>query len=272
MLLTPSPRMPVLFLGHGSPMNVITDNPYREAWRVLGTQFGAQAGARWPRPRLVLCVSAHWLTHGWWLTGQEKPRTIHDFGGFPQALFDQQYPAPGAPEAAAQIGALLQDVPVGVDDREWGFDHGAWGVLLPMFPQADIPVIQLSLNWDAPPADHLALGRRLRPLRELGVLVVASGNTVHNLRAMRREATGFDAYDWAIEFDAGVARAIEQGNVEALADFEGQGEVARLAHPSYDHYLPLLHAAGAAQPGEPMEFFSADFQGASVGMRSVIWG
>lgn len=268
MALTHSPKMPVLFLGHGSPMNVITDNPYREAWRALGEQFGT----RWPRPRLILCVSAHWLTHGWWLTGQAQPRTIHDFGGFPQELFDQQYPAPGAPEDAAQISALLQDVPVGVDAREWGYDHGSWGVLKPMFPQADIPVLQLSLNWDAPPADHLALGQRLRPLRELGVLVIASGNTVHNLRAMRREATGFDAYDWAIEFDTRVGRLIEQHDDDALADFQALGEVARLSHPSYDHYLPLLHAAGAADATDPVSFFCADFQGASVAMRSVIWG
>lgn len=268
MTLRPSPKMPVLFLGHGSPMNVITDNPYREAWQALGAQFGS----RWPRPRLILCVSAHWLTHGWWLTGQAQPRTLHDFGGFPQELFDQQYPAPGAPEAAAEISALLQDVPVGVDAREWGYDHGSWGVLKPMFPEADIPVLQLSLNWDAPLADHLALGRRLRPLRELGVLVVASGNIVHNLRAMRREAPAHDAYDWAIEFDTRIGQSIERGDLGALADFQAFGEIARLSHPSYDHYLPLLHAAGAAQADEPVEFFSADFQGASIAMRSVIWG
>lgn len=268
MSLSPSPKLPVIFLGHGSPMNVITDNPFREAWRELGEAFGI----RWPRPRLILCVSAHWLTHGWWLTGQERPRTIHDFGGFPDELFAQQYPAPGSPEAAEEIAGMLADLGVGMDRQEWGLDHGSWGVLKPMFPQADIPVIQLSLNWDAPPADHLAMGRRLRPLRERGVLIVGSGNTVHNLRAMRRDAPYDQSYDWTRAFDEQVARWIEQGDGEALAGFQSLGEVAKLAQPSYDHYLPLLHAAGAAEPGEPVAFFNDRYQGLSVAMRSVIWG
>ncbi len=251
--------MPVLFIGHGSPMNAITDNPYRQAWAELGARFGSDL----PRPQMILCVSAHWLTHGWWLTGQARPSTIHDFGGFPQALFDQQYPAPGWPEAAAEIAAGLQahGTPASVDAKEWGYDHGSWGVLKPMFPAADIPVLQLSLNWDAPPADHLAMGRLLRPLRDRGVLVVASGMVVHNLRAMRRELP-----------DDQVARWLEAGDLEALAGFGSLGELARLAHPTYEHFLPLLHAAGATQPGEVPRFFNTCYQGASTALRCVAWG
>lgn len=268
MILQPSPKLPVLFVGHGSPMNVITDNPFRPVWEALGAQFGSSL----PRPRLILCVSAHWLTHGWWLTGQAQPRTIHDFGGFPEELFAQRYDAPGAPEAAAEIAASLGEPRVQLDTQEWGFDHGSWGILKPMFPQADIPVIQLSLNWDAPPADHLAMGRRLRPLRERGVLIVGSGNIVHNLREMRREAPTDEAYDWTERFDAQVARWITQGDGDALAGFQSLGAIAQRAQPSYDHYLPLLHAAGAAEPGEPVRFFNDSYQGLSISMRSVVWG
>lgn len=258
----------MLFLGHGSPMNVITDNPFREALRELGTQFGTTL----PRPRLVLCVSAHWLTHGWWMTGQAQPRTIHDFGGFTEELFAQQYPAPGAPSAVAQICEELGDLGVGIDTQEWGYDHGTWGVLKPAFPAADIPVVQLSLNWDVPPAEHLAMGRRLRGLRERGVLVVGSGNIVHNLRVMRRDAAVGTAYDWTIEFDRQVAEWIRAGDVRSLASFQSLGDIAKLSHPTYEHYLPLLHAAGATHEGEPVRFFSDTFQHASVSMRSVVWG
>lgn len=260
--------MPVLFIGHGSPMNAITDSPYRAAWQALGARFGQDL----PRPRLVLCISAHWLTHGWWLTGQSQPRTLHDFGGFPQALFDQQYPAPGAPDAAAQIAAQLGDLPVNLDTQEWGFDHGCWSVLKPMFPQADIPVLQLSLNWDVPPAEHAAMGRRLRMLRERGVLIVGSGMVVHNLRALRRDLPDNQAYDWAQAFDAQVAHWLEQGDIDSLTNFQSLGDVARLAHPTYEHFLPLLHTAGATEPGEAMQFFNTGYQFASTSMRSVIWG
>lgn len=260
------PRLPALFIGHGSPMNAIQDNDWRRGWQALGRQFGAGA---WPVPQLILCVSAHWLTHGWWLTGMERPRTIHDFGNFPPELFAQQYPVPGAPEAAREIAGLLG---VGLDEGEWGLDHGSWSVLKPMFPAADIPVVQLSLDWDRPPEEHLAFGRHLRALRDWGVLVVGTGNTVHNLRTMRRDLPSDQAYDWTVNFDRQVADCIRTGDVDELARFQSWGEMARLAHPSYEHYLPLLHAAGAAHPDEPVRFFNEGYQGGSIAMRSVAWG
>lgn len=271
--LQPSPRLPALFIGHGSPLNVIEANEFRPQWEVLGAEFGP--GARWPRPQLILCISAHWITRGWWLTGMERPRTIHDFGGFPQALFDQQYPAPGAPATARELATCLQQphtrAPLGVDETEWGYDHGSWAVLKPMFPQADIPVIQLSMDYSRPPAEHYALGRQLQALRERGVLIVGSGNIVHNLRTMQRSASNDQAYDWAIEFDHAIGEQIAQGRLDALPDFQQLGRAAQLAHPTYDHFLPLLYAAGAVLPGEAPHFFNARFQGASISMRSVVW-
>jgi 4,5-DOPA dioxygenase extradiol len=257
----------VLFIGHGSPMNAIEDNEFRRSWQALGAQFGTIL----PRPQLVLCISAHWLTKGWYLTGMARPKTIHDFGGFPQALFDQQFPAPGAPAVAREIAQGIAQPKVGLDDSEWGFDHGAWSVLKPMFPNADIPVIQLSMDYARPPAEHFALGRQLRGLRERGVLIVGSGNIVHNLRATRREANAMQAYDWAFEFDRKTAEVMEKGDLASLADFQRLGQVAQLAHPTHDHYLPLLHAAGAVHPGEAMKTFNDRFQSASISMRSVQW-
>jgi len=264
--------MPVLFIGHGSPMNVLQDSPYRRAWQDLGAQFGV----RWPKPKLILCISAHWITEGWWLTGMAQPKTIHDFGGFPQELFDQQYPAPGAPEWAAHTAQQLRQPsdgqPVGVDQTSWGLDHGAWSVLKPMFPKADIPVVQLSIDDHRPPAEHFALGQQLGALREQGVLILASGNTVHNLRTMNRSAGETEAYDWAVQFDQWVAEQITSGHLEGLVDFQAQGEIAKMSHPSHDHFLPLLYAAGAAEAGEPVEFFNEGYQLASIAMRSAIWG
>ncbi|MDM0041359.1 4,5-DOPA dioxygenase extradiol [Variovorax sp. J22G21] len=270
--LKKSPRLPVLFVGHGSPMNAIGDNAYRRSWQALGAEFGA----KYPAPQLILCVSAHWLTRdGWYLTGMAKPRTIHDFGGFPQALFDQQYPAPGAPQTATDIAKTLRQpfsgAPVGLDASEWGFDHGTWSVLKPMFPKADIPVLQLSMDYSRSPAEHYQLGQQLRMLRERGVLVVGSGNIVHNLRASRREAAPNQAYDWAIEFDRVVGAQIEKGQLAALPDFKSLGSMAAQAHPTHEHYLPLLYAAAAVQAGEAPRFFNADFQSASISMRSVLW-
>ena len=266
--LEKSPRMPVLFLGHGSPMNAIEDNEYRRSWQALGAEFGA----RYPRPQLILCISAHWLTRGWWLTGMDKPKTIHDFGGFPQSLFDQQYPAPGAPLAAQQISQGIQAPPVGLDTAEWGFDHGTWSVLKPMFPKADIPVLQLSMDYSRPPVEHYALGQQLKGLRERGVLVVGSGNIVHNLRAARRGTPSIQAYDWAIEFDRVVAGQLQAGQLAELAGFQKLGAVAQQAHPTWDHYLPLLHAAGAADAKDAVRFFNTSYQSASISMRSVLWG
>jgi 4,5-DOPA dioxygenase extradiol len=265
--LQKSERMPVLFLGHGSPMNAIEDNEYRRKWQALGAEFGT----RRPRPQLILCISAHWLTTGWHLTAMARPRTIHDFGGFPQELFDQQYPAPGAPAVATTISEEIQAPAVGLD-QEWGLDHGAWSVLKPMFPEADIPVIQLSMDYARPPAEHVGVGQQLKALRDRGVLIVGSGNIVHNLRAARFGSRSNEAYDWAVEFDQKIAERMEKGDVAGLADFQKLGALAQLAHPTYDHYLPLLHAAGATHSGEPVRFFSESFQLASIAMRSAIWG
>jgi 4,5-DOPA dioxygenase extradiol len=262
---------PVLFVGHGSPMNVIDDTPFRQAWQHLGASFGT----RWPKPQLILCISAHWITRGWWMTGMDKPKTIHDFGGFPDELFQQQYPAPGAPEWVAQTAAQLTQPnsgePVGVDLHEWGLDHGCWGILKPMFPAADIPVVQLSIDYHRPAAEHFAMGQQLKTLRQQGVLIVASGNTVHNLRTMQRSAADNQAYEWAVEFDDWVAEQIKSGRNEALVDFQKLGSVAQMAHPTYDHFLPLLYAAGAANADDRVEFFNEGHQLASIAMRSVIW-
>lgn len=272
-VLRATERMPVLFVGHGSPMNAIEPNAWHLTWRDLGRDLLATA----PRPQLIVCISAHWLTQGgWWLTGMAEPRTIHDFGGFPRELFEVRYPAPGAPQAAQALAALLRDPatgePLGIDDGAWGLDHGAWSVLAPMFPEADIPVVQLSMPYERPMAEHFALGRQLAALREHGVLILASGNIVHNLRALRPEAGINATYTWASAFDGQVAQAIQQGDLQALTRFEQWGEVAQLSHPTYDHYLPLLYAAGAVHEGEPWRFFNTGFQKASIAMRSVCWG
>jgi 4,5-DOPA dioxygenase extradiol len=266
--LARSPRMPVLFVGHGSPMNAIEDNEFRRAWQALGSEFGRAL----PRPQLILCISAHWITRGWFLTGMAQPKTLHDFGGFPKELFAQQFPAPGAPAVARQIAAGIAQPQVRLEPSEWGYDHGTWSVLKPMFPRADLPVLQLSLDYSRPPAEHFALGRQLRALRDRGVLVVGSGNVVHNLRVTRRDAGPLQGYDWAFQFDAVVARAIGQGALQELVDFQQLGSVAQMAHPTYDHYLPLLHAAGAVEPGEKVRFFNDRFQSGSISMRSVVWG
>jgi 4,5-DOPA dioxygenase extradiol len=265
-------RMPVIFLGHGSPMNAIEDNEYRRSWQALGTEFGV----KWPKPQLIVCVSAHWLTSGWWLTAMAQPKTIHDFGGFPQALFDQQYPAPGFPAAAQEISMGLQQPdsaqPVSLDLQEWGLDHGAWSVLKPMFPQADIPVIQLSMDYSRPPAEHYALGQQLKALRDQGVLIVGSGNIVHNLRTMQINAAPHQSYDWALEFDQIMADYLQQGNHAAVQDFQSLGAIARQSHPTHEHFLPLLYTVGAVDANESPQFFNTSFQAASISMRSVLWG
>ncbi|MEO8119163.1 MAG: 4,5-DOPA dioxygenase extradiol [Rhodoferax sp.] len=270
--LQPSPRMPVLFVGHGSPMNAIEDNAWRRSWQAMG----AELLARPARPQLILCISAHWLTKGWQITGMAEPKTIHDFGGFPQALFDQQYPAPGAPVVARKLAGGLKSPATGdalaVDKAEWGLDHGTWSVLKPMFPKADIPVLQLSMDYSRHPIEHYALGQQLHALRNRGVLIVGSGNIVHNLRASRRDSAVDEAYDWATEFDTVVQDQIKKGQLDALPKFLALGALAKQAHPTHEHYLPLLYAAGAARTNEMPRFFNTGYQSASISMRSVLWG
>ena len=269
--LQKSDRMPVMFLGHGSPMNALPGNEYFNSWQALGAEFGSKMA----RPQLILCISAHWLTEGWQLTAMAHPKTIHDFGGFPQELFDQQYPAPGDVAAAQAISQLVRQrgsLPLGLDEKDWGLDHGTWSVLKPMFPGADIPVIQLSMDYSRAPEEHYALAQQLKGLRDRGVLIVGSGNIVHNLRQMQRGAAANQAYDWTLEFDQTTGGLIQQGNLGALLNFLQWGSLAKMAHPTHEHYLPLLYAAGAVDGKEPMRFFNVDYQGGSIAMRSVVWG
>lgn len=256
-----SQRMPAIFFGHGSPMNVLEDNVYTRAWEETGRRVG--------RPRAILAVSAHWMTRGTAVTAMEAPPTIHDFWGFPQALYDMRYPAPGDPALAAQVRTLLAPAEVALD-HEWGLDHGSWSVLIKAFPQADIPVLQLSLDMTQPPPVHLELGRRLRPLREQGVLIMASGNVVHNLRVMQRGISG--GYDWAARFNARVRALLEQGDVERLADLSWWNDDARLSVPTIEHYLPLLYVAGARHEDESFDCFIDALEMGSVSMLSCAAG
>lgn len=256
----PAHTLPVLFLGHGSPMNAIEDNVWSQAWRALG--------ARLPRPRAILCVSAHWETHGPWVTGHAAPSTIHDFGGFPRALFDAQYPAPGDPALAQRVVDLLGDAQARIDP-ERGLDHGVWGVLKPMYPEADIPVVQLGIDSRRPGAWHVALAQRLAPLREEGVLVVASGDIVHNLRLFDFRAAA--PLPWALRFRDRVNALIRDGNLSALADWPALGDDAALSIPTPEHYLPLLYALALARDGDALEFFNDDVIG-SLSMTSLIIG
>jgi 4,5-DOPA dioxygenase extradiol len=236
--------MPALFLGHGSPMNVLEENHYTQAWRELGNKL--------PKPRAILAISAHWYTRGTAVTAMANPRTIHDFGGFPQALFDTRYPAPGAPALAQEIAGLLAPINVHLDTC-WGLDHGSWGVLIKMYPEADIPVVQISIDGTRPALWHFQLGQKLAALREQGIMLVASGNVVHNLR-MARWQDDREAFPWATAFNQYVRDNLSwQGPTEKhpLVNFM-QHEGAALSNPTPEHYLPLLYIIGSRQPDEPV--------------------
>lgn len=258
-------RMPVVFVGHGSPMNAVLDN----AW---SRGFGALRGEV-PAPNAILAVSAHWFVDGTWLTGNERPRTIHDFGGFPQALYEIQYPAPGSPDLAARVRTMLGERQAGLS-TDWGLDHGTWSVLKWMVPDADVPVIQLSIDRRLPAAGHLALGRSLAELREEGVLILASGNLTHNLRdAFGRMRSGdTETPGWAGRFDTDVAEAISQHDTRWLLDAWRETEIGRFSHPTPDHYLPILYAHGATEPGEPVRYPIDGFDLGSISMRAVVVG
>jgi 4,5-DOPA dioxygenase extradiol len=252
--------MPALFIGHGSPMNAIEDNEFSRAW--------AETAKSLPRPNAVLCVSAHWETQGTRVTAMEQPRTIHDFYGFPPALFQQRYPAPGSPELARMIQGMVRHAHVALDE-EWGLDHGAWSVLCRTFPAAQVPVVQISLDQRQPPAYHYELGRELRGLRKKGVLIVGSGNLVHNLREVVWEDS---AYDWAVEFDAKLKDLILAGDHQAIIDYTKLGRAARLAVPTLDHYLPLLYVLGAQDTSDAVSFFAEKVTLGSMSMRSIKLG
>ena len=250
--------MPVLFVGHGSPMNAIEETPFVAAWR--------QEAERIPRPAAILCISAHWETTGARVTAMTHPRTIHDFSGFPEELFGVQYPAPGSPELAARVRELAGMDTVATDDA-WGFDHGTWSVVRRMYPKADIPVVQLSLDRLRTPRAHVGLARMLRPLREEGVLILGSGNLVHNLPLMR---WGNDTpYPWAEEFDRLAADLIRAGELERLTDYAGLGDAARLAIPTNEHYLPLLYALALRRPVDAVAFVADGIVLGSISMRSL---
>lgn len=253
-----SPRMPALFIGHGSPMNAIEDNEYSRSWRELGKTL--------PRPSAIFCVSAHWITMGnTKVATTGRPETIHDFGGFPQALFDQQYPAPGAPDLARQTVALVQKTHV-LEDDHWGLDHGAWSVLLQMFPEADIPVFQLSIDYRRPAQYHYELARELKSLREKGVLLIGSGNLVHNLRALNFENK---AYDWALEFDGKMAGWLKEGQDDLALAYDKLGSTATLSHPTVDHLLPLFYTLGVADAKDQRIFFNEKIELGAISMRSM---
>lgn len=242
-------------------MTVITDNPERRALEALGKTL--------PRPRAILCVTAHWETHGrTHLTAGKNPRTIHDFQGFPQALYDMQYPAPGSPDLLDEVAALLGENRIARDDS-WGFDHGVWGVPLPLFPAADIPVVAMSLDRSLDAHGHLALGRQLAKLREKGVMIVGSGNVIHNLRLWRQYAG--TQPEWAVEFRDRINAALIAGDEDALTHFAPDDTAAAMAINSAEHYLPLLYVAGARLPGDEVTIFNDTIDGA-LSMTSAMLG
>lgn len=253
--------MPVLFVGHGSPMNGIEDNEFSRYWTKLAQEI--------VRPTTVLCISAHWLTSGTYMTAMPSPRTIHDFGGFPQALYDVQYPAPGNPDLVSQVSGMIQHTQV-LHDHDWGLDHGTWTVVRHMYPEADIPVLQLSIDIRQPASFHYQLGKSLADLRRKGVLIIGSGNMVHNLGmvAWDRLNQSF-GYDWAIEMNTIFKEKITNNDHQALIQYESLNSAARLAIPTVDHYYPLLYTLGLKTEQDNVQFFNDKAMSGSLTMTSV---
>lgn len=256
-------RLPVLFLGHGSPMNAIAENNFTRALGALGKRI--------PRPEAILCVSAHWMTEGSWITHMDHPKTIHDFYGFPQPLFDVQYPAPGRPDIAEAIQQEILSPKLNLDHEMWGLDHGTWSVLKHMYPAADIPVMQLSIYMEQPAEYHFKLGQALRTLRDKGILIVSSGNIVHNLRRIRWEEDA-KPYDWALEFDSWVKDKLISRDFTALQKDALKSEAGRLSVPTPDHWYPFLYTIGASDANDEMKFEYEEMQNASISMRCVSFG
>lgn len=242
-------RMPVLFVGHGSPMNAIEENEFVEGWRNLGKTI--------PRPKAILCVSAHWETKGTYVTAVQKPRTIHDFGGFPKALYEVQYPASGSPELAHETKSTVTKTGIGLDEK-WGLDHGAWSVIRRIYPEADVPVIEMSLDYSQGPQYHYELAKELAALRNKGVLIIGSGNMVHNLRMVAWDKMNDPEYgfDWAIQANDTFKRLIQSGNHKDLINYAALGREVQLAVPTPDHYLPLLYALALKEENEAVSFFN----------------
>ena len=255
-------KMPILFLGHGSPMNAIEENQFVEGFRKVGKTI--------PKPNAILCISAHWLTKGTKVTAMDLPPTIHDFGGFPKALFDVQYPAPGSSELAKETQQILSPIAVELDDS-WGLDHGAWSVIKHLYPNADIPVIQMSIDYNQPMNYHFELANKLQSLREKGILIIGSGNIIHNLRMVDFANMDKDnyGYDWAIEVREKVNGFLLDGNYNPLIQYEKQSKAFQLAIPTPDHYIPLLYILGLKQKNEQLSLFNDKLVAGSLSMTSV---
>lgn len=253
-------KMPAIFFGHGNPLNAVQENAYTRGWEAVGRSI--------PAPRAIVAISAHWYTRGTQVTAMGAPRTIHDFGGFPQALYEVQYPAPGDPVLAHQLQKLLRPLEVGLD-AEWGLDHGTWSVLRHVFPLADVPIVQLSIDRKQAPAFHYELGRRLAPLRHDGVLVIGSGNLVHNLHTYAWGRHPVAPFDWAQRFEARARELLLAVEHEPLINYESLGPDALLSVPTPEHYLPLLYVLGLRAEGEPVSFPVEGIEGGSVSMLSV---
>jgi 4,5-DOPA dioxygenase extradiol len=259
-------RLPAVFFGHGSPAIALETNDTTRAWAAIAAEIG--------KPKAILCVSAHWLTRGVGVTAMARPPTLHDFGrGLPAPLFDIQYPAPGDPDLAARVRDLLApQINVHLDQSQWGLDHGAWSVLSKAYPEADVPIVQLSMDATKPPAWHYEVGRRLAPLRDEDVLIVGSGNIVHNLRVMSWEGRHDPAYDWAVRFNSAMRAAIEADAPANVIDYAALGHDAELAVTDPDHFWPLLYVLGARAPGEAVRFFTEGFEHKSLSMMGVMIG
>ena len=253
-------RLPAIFVGHGNPMNALQRNAYTDSWRRIAAEM--------PRPRAILAISAHWYIPATAVTGAAAPRTIHDFGGFPRELFQVQYPAPGDPALARHVQEMLAPLDVALDET-WGLDHGTWSVLCHLFPDADVPVVQLSIDETRPGSFHFDLGRRLAPLREAGVLIFGSGNLVHNLHTYAWGRHTPEPFDWAVRFESEARRLMTSGDFAPLQDYETLGQDALLSVPTPDHYLPLLYVLGAARDGETIGFPVEGVDGGSISMLSV---
>ena len=254
-------KMPVLFLGHGSPMNAIEENEFVSTFRKLGQEL--------IRPNAILCISAHWETNGTYVTTMQNPRTIHDFGGFPQALFDVQYPAPGSPELATETKHIINKTAVGLDDK-WGLDHGAWSVIKHLYPKADIPVIQMSIDYTKSAKYHYELAKEINSLRNKGVLIIGSGNMVHNLRKVAWDRLNEEfAYSWTFEANEKMKSFILNGDHQSLIDFKSQGKAFDLAIPTPEHYMPLLYALALKEENETIELFNDKPVGGALTMTSV---
>ena len=257
-----SGRMPLLFVGHGSPMNAIADNEYTKNIIALGQRL--------PRPKAILVVSAHWLTQSTWVTQMQNPRTIHDFYGFPKELFEVQYPAPGSPDTARLLQETILEPAILADSNDWGLDHGTWSVLKFLFPKADVPVLQLSLHKTNDPNYHFQIGQQLVKLRDQGILIIASGNLVHNLSKISWD-TDAKPFDWAIEFDQWFkAKLLNRDFHTVLNDFHST-RAGQLSIPSFDHYYPLHYILGAVTKNDQLSFEYEAFQNASISMRSFMF-